>query len=60
MNDILKSKRFWATVSGIAVVVANQFFPSISSDAVVAIIASISVWIVGDSLRATTEKKNVA
>ena len=55
--DILKSKRFWATVSGIAVVIVNQFYPTIPSEQVVAIIGAIAAWVIGDSMRATV--KNV-
>ena len=55
MADILKSKRFWATVSGIAVVVVNQFYPTIPSEQVIAIIGAIAAWVIGDSMRATSK-----
>ena len=51
MPEIFKSKRFWATVSGIAVVVATQFFPTIPQDAVLQVVALIAAWVMGDSLR---------
>jgi hypothetical protein len=53
--DLIKSKRFWATVSGIAVVIANQFFPTLSTEAVISIVAVIAAWVMGDSMRATTK-----
>ena len=57
MGDMLKSKRFWATVSGIAVVVVNQFFPTIPSEQVIAIVGALAAWVIGDSMRATAKAK---
>jgi hypothetical protein len=57
LNDLIKSKRFWAAVAGIAVVVAKDRLPiALDEQQITMIVMAIGSWIVGDSLRATTVK----
>lgn len=57
LNDLVKSKRFWAAVAGIAVVVAKDRLPiALDEQQITMIVMAIGSWIVGDSLRATTVK----
>ena len=51
MFDLLKSKRFWATLGNVALVITNQFFPMIPDDMVLAIVGAISAWVVGETIR---------
>ena len=57
LNDMIKSKRFWAAVAGIIVVVAKDRLPvALDEQQITMIVMAIGSWIVGDSLRATTVK----
>ena len=57
LNDLIKSKRFWAAVAGIAVVVMKDRLPvALYEQQITMIVMAIGSWIVGDSLRATTVK----
>ena len=57
LNDLVKSKRFWAAVAGIAVVVMKDRLPvALDEQQITMIVMAIGSWIVGDSLRATTVK----
>ena len=57
LNDLIKSKRFWAAVAGIIVVVAKDRLPvALDEQQITMIVMAIGSWIVGDSLRATTVK----
>lgn len=51
MSGLVKSKRFWAAVAGIAVVVSNQFLPGIPEDAVTNFVMLVAAWIVGETFR---------
>lgn len=53
---LIASKRFWAAISALVVVVLKQFFPDISEDVVNNIVMVLSAWIVGETLRPTTDK----
>lgn len=55
LSDLLKSKRFWAAVAGIAAVVLKDNLP-IPEDQLTNLIMIIGSWIVGDSLRGTSSK----
>lgn len=55
LSDLLKSKRFWAAVAGIAAVVLKDKLP-IPEDQLTNLIMIIGSWIVGDSLRGTSSK----
>lgn len=57
LNDLIKSKRFWAALAGIVVVVAKDRLPiALDEQQITMIVMAIGSWIVGDSLRATTVK----
>jgi len=57
LNDLIKSKRFWAAVAGIVVVVAKDRLPiALDEQQITMIVMAIGSWIVGDSLRATVVK----
>lgn len=56
MGDLISSKRFWAAVAGLAVVVAKQFFPSIPEEAVTNFVMLVSAWIVGETFRPVSER----
>ena len=54
-NDILKSKRVWAVIGTIAVVVLKDR-TSLSEQQILEIVALVSALIVGDSLRPVVPK----
>lgn len=56
MNEIFKSKRFWAAVASVAAVALKDKLP-INEEQLTQIIYVIGAWIVGDSLRSTDLKK---
>ena len=56
MGDLISSKRFWAAVSAVVVVVVKQFMPSIPEDAVTNFVMVVSAWIVGETFRPVTTK----
>lgn len=51
MAELVKSKRFWAAVAGLAVVVVKQFVPAIPEEAVTNVVMVLAAWIVGETLR---------
>lgn len=55
LSDLVKSKRFWAAVAGVAAVVLKDKLP-IPEDQLTNLIMLIGAWIVGDSLRGTSPK----
>ena len=64
MNDaiqsLLKSRRFWAGVSAIAVPIMNQKFGwGLSEDTVTTMALAVVGWIVGESLRSSQGTPNV-
>jgi nitrate/nitrite transporter NarK len=54
-NELLKSKRVWAALAAVAVVVLKDR-TGLSEDQITQLVIAIGSWIVGDSLRATTPK----
>lgn len=61
LNGILQSKRFWAAVGSIAVIVLKDNFNlPVSEDQIQQLIYIVGAWIVGDSLRATAPKDEAA
>ncbi|MFY8201483.1 MAG: hypothetical protein ACOVLE_12475 [Pirellula staleyi] len=54
-NDILKSKRVWAVIGTIAVVVLKDR-TSLSEQQILEIVALVSALVVGDSLRPVAPK----
>lgn len=55
MNDLLKSKRFWAAVSGLVVIFTKQFWPDIPDETVTNVVLIIASWIVGETIRPATK-----
>ena len=56
-NDILKSKRVWAVIGTIAVVVLKDR-TSLSEQQILEIVALVSALVVGDSLRPVAPKSD--
>lgn len=54
-NDVLKSKRVWAVIGTIAVVVLKDR-TSLSEQQILEIVALVSAFVVGDSLRPVAPK----
>ena len=56
-NSLIKSRRFWASIASIAVVVFKDRLP-ITEEQITMIVLAIGSWIVGESLRSSqaTEK----
>jgi hypothetical protein len=56
MNDVfqslIKSRRFWASVASIAVVVLKDKLP-LTEDQITMMVWAIGSWIVGESLRSS-------
>ena len=55
IKDLVKSRRFWAAVGGV-VVVGLQDVLGLDPTTANSIVAVIVSWIVGDSLRVTSEE----
>lgn len=53
LKALLLSKRFWAAVAGVVLVVVQNFGLPISEDQVQILVMLIASWIVGDSIRST-------
>ena len=51
-NSLIKSRRFWAAVASIAVVVLKDRLP-IPEEQITNIVLAIGAWIVGESLRSS-------
>ena len=52
INELLKSRRFWVTVSGVVVVVANEGLGlKLSEEQVMLVVTMLASLVVGDSLR---------
>lgn len=56
LGGLLESRRFWAAVIGIIVVITEEFGLPITEDQVTFIVMLIVGWIVGDSLDKTRPK----
>lgn len=58
MNDaiqsLIRSRRFWAAVASIAVIVLKDRLP-IPEDQITNIVMAIGAWIVGESLRSSKD-----
>jgi hypothetical protein len=56
VKELLSSRRFWVTVSGLVVVVANEGLGlNLSEEQTVLIVTMLASWVVGDALRKTGE-----
>jgi hypothetical protein len=59
IGELVKSKRFWASVGTIAVVVFKDRVP-LSEDQIQQLVWVIGAWIVGDSVRPLPKPDEVA
>tara|TARA_R110002167_G_scaffold351657_1_gene564253 strand:+ start:475 stop:654 length:180 start_codon:yes stop_codon:yes gene_type:complete len=52
VKDLLKSRRFWASVGGVVVILLQDVLglEATTANSIVAVVVS---WVVGDSLRST-------
>ena len=53
LKALLLSKRFWAAIAGVILVVLENFGVPINHDQVQMLVMLIASWIVGDSIRST-------
>ena len=51
-NSLIKSRRFWASIASIAVVVLKDKLP-ITEEQITMLVMAIGAWIVGESLRSS-------
>lgn len=58
MQELIKSKRFWAAVATLAAVLLKDTL-GLSEDEVQQVVMIVAAWIVGDSWRATDPKKDM-
>lgn len=57
LKDLLRSRRFWVAIGGLAVVVLKDRLPfEVPEDRLVEISVLIGSWIVGESLRSSSAK----
>jgi hypothetical protein len=59
IQSLIRSRRFWAAVASIAVVVFKDKLP-LDEDQITTIIMAVGAWIVGESLRSSNEQKTAA
>jgi len=59
MQDLLKSKRFWAAAAVVAVVVLKDKVP-LTEDQIHQLVLAVGAWIVGDSIRPLPKPDEVA
>jgi hypothetical protein len=59
LDGILKSKRFWLSSAAIAVILL-QDRTGLTPDQISSAVLAIGAWVVGDSLRPTDPKPEVA
>jgi hypothetical protein len=53
LNNLLKSRRFWATLAAIAVVYFKDKIPGVNEEQITGIVLAIGSWVIGESLRST-------
>jgi phosphate/sulfate permease len=57
LSDLIKSRRFWVSVGGIAVVVfKDRMGLPLSEDQILDIAVLVGSWVVGESLRSSSLK----
>jgi hypothetical protein len=59
IQSLIRSRRFWASVASIAVVVFKDKLP-LDEEQITTIIMAVGAWIVGESLRSSNEQKTAA
>ena len=52
-EGLIKSRRFWVAVAGIAVTFSDTFGLGLEPDTIQHVVLLLGAWIVGDSLRST-------
>ena len=57
VKALLKSRRFWTAIGGVVVVVAQETL-GVDSETTNRIVALAMAWILGDSLRVTSETES--
>jgi len=57
LNDLIKSRRFWVSLGGIAVVVLKDRMKlPLSEDQILDLAVLVGSWVVGESLRSSSLK----
>lgn len=57
LKDLVRSRRFWVAIGGLAVVVLKDRLPfDVPEDRLVEISVLIGSWLVGESLRSSSAK----
>tara|TARA_R110002020_G_scaffold281131_2_gene496866 strand:+ start:1322 stop:1501 length:180 start_codon:yes stop_codon:yes gene_type:complete len=51
LQGLIKSRRFWVAVAGIAVTFSDTFGLGLEPDTIQHVVLLLGAWIVGDSLR---------
>ena len=51
MNKLSSSKRFWAVITGIVVVLVSNFDIGITPETATKIVVLISTWVAGETVR---------
>lgn len=58
MKGLFESKRFWAGVAAVAVVVLKDKIP-LSEEQITLLVYTVGAWVVGDSIRPVEPKPEV-
>ncbi len=53
LSSLIQSRRFWLAIGGVAAAVASIYSPVIEN-IITEVVALISAWIIGDSVRQTS------
>ena len=53
IQGLIKSRRFWVAVAGVAVTFSDTFGLALDPDTIQHVVLLLGAWIVGDSLRVT-------
>ena len=58
MQELIKSRRFWATAASVVVILFKDRFASIglTEEQVSNIVLAIGAWVVGESVRSSQQK----
>jgi len=53
LDSMIRSRRFWLAVAGVAVAASEELGISIPAETIQQVVMLFAAWIVGDSLRKT-------
>ena len=53
LEALVKSRRFWAAITALAIVLTDGLGINISEEQVTAVVAIAATWIIGDTVRKT-------